>query len=102
MYIGSVRPKREFSINLGSKTKIKQHRNDSVGLKNFLEIKYRGIIVKTEKVIETNRCIVMNSIAVLKLKKENMPESKSDQPLLGNVNALGNSPRIIVSIAYVK
>lgn len=102
MYTGSVRPNNEFSINLGSKIKIEHDKIESVGLKNFLEMKYIGMIVNTEKVIDMNLWIVMNSIAVSKLKKGNIPDSKIGQPLLGIVNAFGNSPKIIVSIAYVK
>ena len=58
-----------------------------------------GITVKTEKLIERNLCAVINSIAVSKLNKVKNADNAKGQPLFGIVKALGNSPKIIVSIA---
>ncbi len=99
---GSVIPKIELEITLGSRINRAPPINETIFGKNFLHKKYIGKTVSTEITIET---ILWRSTKVWNSPVFNILKNTAKNvghPLLAKINLLGNSPLIAISYAYEK
>ena len=61
-----------------------------------------GIIVAVERIMDDNLCVIWKSRNVSGLTILKIRERNTGLPLLGKLYSFGNSPSILVSIAYLK
>ena len=89
---GSVIPKVEFKINLGSNAINATPTNAIFLSKNCSHKKYTGIIIKDDNIIEIILCNCIYSKVFSKLIMENQNERNIGHPLLIGVHSTGKCP----------
>ena len=89
---GSGIPNNEFIIILGSNTNNAAPITANCFLTNLAHKRYTGIIVKTEIIIDKNRCKYVNSKNFCGSKIEKKNERNIDQPLFDKSQFIGKCP----------
>ena len=100
--IGSVIPNDELVIMCGSNVNNDEPIKEHCGLKNLLQRKYTGIIVKVEIIIEEKRCNSIKKNGSSSFVLENIIDKNIGHPLLVKKYFSDNFPVKLVSAAYVK